>query len=168
MREATPPLHRARTTAPYAGRVPDHTSDMRFDRIVFRLAQIIRTPIALLAFVDFDQVWIKARVGFSGPGFPRIDRLIATRAGSGTILIVEDSREDRRFADVAHGPGHTVIRFYAGAEIRATEGQPRGVLCALDTRPRQLTDEQHTRMLGLAHEAEALIRNRLNDPSQPH
>jgi GAF domain-containing protein len=168
MHRATPPAEQSIMARQRACRILDDRHDMRFDRIVFSLAQMVRTPMALIAFVDLDHVWIKARVGLPERAFPHIDRFIATLSGSDDISILNDARGDRRFADAGCGAGQARIRFHAGAEIHAVDGLPRGVLCVFDTRRRSLTEEERAGMRILAREAEALIRNGSNEPSRTH
>jgi GAF domain-containing protein len=57
---------------------------------------------------------------------------------SNEVLVIEDLLRDRRFANnpLLKERG---LRFYAGVPVRASNGQPIGSLCILDTRPRQLT-----------------------------
>ena len=64
------------------------------------------------------------------------------------MLIVPDALADERFADnplVTAKPG---LRFYAGYPLFSADGHALGSLCAIDSKPRQLTAEQR-HMLGV-------------------
>lgn len=58
------------------------------------------------------------------------------------ITVVEDASLDRRFSKHAIVTGNEHIRFYAGAHVLAPGGMPVATICAYDTVPRQLSDEQ--------------------------
>ena len=52
------------------------------------------------------------------------------------VLVVPDARQDRRFSDSPLVTGVPSLRFYAGAPIKAPNGDNMGTLCVLDTVPR--------------------------------
>jgi PAS domain S-box-containing protein len=58
-------------------------------------------------------------------------------------MVVEDARDDDRFADNPLVTGKPYIRFYAGAPLVAENGHRLGTLCLLDDEPRSFsTDDQ--------------------------
>lgn len=65
-------------------------------------------------------------------------------------LVVENAQSDERFATnpVVTKPGG--IRFYVGIPLRNSQGLVLGSLCAMDTRPRQLTPQEQAAMQDLA------------------
>ncbi len=66
------------------------------------------------------------------------------------MLVVPNAEADPRFK---HNPwvlGGPLIRFYAGHPIRTPDGFKVGALCAIDTRPRELTAEQAQTLKDLA------------------
>ncbi len=58
------------------------------------------------------------------------------------VTVVEDASKDMRFAKHAIVTGNEHIRFYAGAHVLAPGGMPVATLCAYDTVPRTLSNEQ--------------------------
>jgi diguanylate cyclase (GGDEF)-like protein len=68
-------------------------------------------------------------------------------AGDG-VLVVPDALEDERFRGNPLVTAEPKIRFYAGAPLTTPEGHNLGTLCAIDLRPRRLTEDQ-IRQLGL-------------------
>ncbi len=135
----------------------DTPREDQFDRVVFEATQICRTPMALVAFIDSDRVWMKAKVGFDLREVPRSDSFCAAILFCADLLVVEDAREDSRFARNKHVAGPPFVRFYAGVPIRAAIDVPIGALCVLDTRPRKLTAEQIGHLSALAHAVEHLL-----------
>lgn len=55
---------------------------------------------------------------------------------------IPDATSDWRFSDSPLVTGAPNIRFYAGMPLINTDGFPLGTVCAIDTKPRQLTDDQ--------------------------
>ena len=74
--------------------------------------------------------------------------------------MVRDTLEDERFADnplVRQAPH---IRFYAGEPLRNRDGFVFGTLCAIDRRPRDLSEEQRSSLRVLANQVSLLLELR--------
>jgi GAF domain-containing protein len=134
----------------------DTEAEPIFDRITAKLARIFDVPIALLTLVDRDRQFFKSQVGLPPD-------LAATRETSrdvsvcghvvaeNQVLVVEDLARDRRFANnpLLKQRG---LRFYAGAPLRAPDGQPIGSLCLLDTKPRTFSERDQRQLQEYARE----------------
>ena len=113
-----------------------------FDRITRLASRLLNVPMAMFSLVDADRQWFKSRIGLDDDQSPREYAFCAHAIGMTTPLVVNDARQDQRFSDnpLVYGPPN--IRFYAGVPIRTTAGLAIGTLCALDTRPRELTPDE--------------------------
>lgn len=121
-----------------------------FDRVATSLARSLEAPIALITGTEGEKCFWEAQCGL-----PK-DTLLTTQAEqdlsifsrivfSGSSLVIADTEEYEPFATDPFFMDKG-IRCYAGALLRAPEGQVLGSVCVLDTRPRQFT-EQHTDLL---------------------
>ena len=70
---------------------------------------------------------------------------------------MEDAARDPRFADNPLVTGAPFIRFYAGVSLVSHRGLRIGALCAIDTRPRGLSQPQLRRLNWLAGRAMILL-----------
>ncbi|MCB0748496.1 MAG: GAF domain-containing sensor histidine kinase, partial [Ignavibacteriae bacterium] len=61
---------------------------------------------------------------------------------SNDVLVVNDTLEDERFYDNPLVVGDPNIRFYAGSQLKTKEGYVLGTLCAIDRKPRTLSENQ--------------------------
>jgi len=113
-----------------------------FDRVTRLASRMLDVPMALFSLVDADRQWFKSRVGMEPGQTPREHAFCAHAIGMSAPLVVQDALEDGRFSDnpLVNGPPN--IRFYAGVPIRTTAGLAIGTLCALDTRPRTLSEDE--------------------------
>jgi signal transduction histidine kinase len=123
----------ARLTALHALRILDTPAEERFDRITRIAARLFGMPIALLNLIDADRQWTKSCVGLDVEETRREDSFCGRELAGTEVLLVSDATCDPRFADNPSVTGSPGIRFYAGAVIRAADGQPLGRLCVLDT-----------------------------------
>lgn len=131
---------RLRTLAYYglAGTPPEE----RFDRLARLAALVLRTPVALVTFVDADTQWYKAAHGVAPGSTPREIAFCAHTIVDDGVLVVADATADPRFCDnpdVTNGLG---IRFYAGAPIKTREGHRLGTVCVIDQTPRTLSSDE--------------------------
>lgn len=128
----------------------DTQKEERFDRITRIAAKLFDVPIALVSFVDNDRQWFKSCVGLDARETPRDQAFCAHAILSKDALIVQDTLLDDRFAQNPLVTGGPKIRFYAGYPIADANGFNLGTLCIIDTRPRDLSDEQVLQLRDLA------------------
>lgn len=120
----------------------DTEAEADFDDIVELASKICETPVSLISLVDADRQWFKARKGFE-PEETDLHRSVCSHAiVNGTFTEIADMGKDPRTADNPLYLGDPRVRFYAGANLVAPNGQPIGTLCVLDTKPRELTEFQ--------------------------
>lgn len=155
---ASPPNESQRLAALHALAVLDTPSDPDFDDLVQLAAQICDTPMALITLVDDKRQWFKARLGVALTQTPREQAFCAHAITQPTkLMLVDDAREDARFADNALVTGAPHIRFYAGMPLRSADGQALGTLCVLDHQPRHLNPAQCRALQVLARQTMALL-----------
>ncbi len=131
----------------------DTPSEDGFDRLTRLAARLLDAPLALVALLDRERMWIKSAGGpLACPGAEvrREESFCAYTILSSDLLVVEDASCDVRFADIPLVRGDSHARFYAGAALFDRDGRALGALCVLDTRPRTLTAEQRTLLRDLA------------------
>lgn len=128
--------------------VLDTPRDAAFDEVVEVLSAICDAPIALIALIDSDRQWFKAKIGTAIPETPRELSFCAHAILEPGMLIVPDAQKDARFQDNPLVTGEPNLRFYAGALLETEDGLPLGTVCVLDYKPREL-DERQKRALQL-------------------
>lgn len=142
----------ARLEALRAYQILDTDAEQVFDELAQLASFICGTPIALVSFIDEDRQWWKARVGIEATETPR-EHAFCQHAMLGTgVYEVPDAALNPLFEANPLVTGEPHIRFYAGAPLLTPEGQPLGTLCAIDTVPRELSEEQHSALRILARQ----------------
>jgi diguanylate cyclase (GGDEF)-like protein len=140
--------------------VLDSDPERAYDDIVLLASQICGTPQALMGLVDGDRVWHKASIGVPVSESARDLSFCGHTILQTEPLVIDDLAQDERFADnplVADGPR---IRFYAGAPLLTDAGLAVGTLCAMDTAPHMLDDEQREALAALARQLVAQLELR--------
>jgi diguanylate cyclase (GGDEF)-like protein len=107
----------------------DTPREVVFDRITRLAARLLRTPTAVINFVDQDRHWGKSTVGVGDNTAPRHISFCAWTILQDRPLVVEDTRNDPRFAHNPMVTGEPHIRMYAGAPLTTPAGQRIGTLC---------------------------------------
>lgn len=132
----------------------DTPAEERFDRITRRAKQHFGVDIALVSLVDAKRQWFKSKQGLDASETPRDISFCGHAILSSSIFNIPDALEDPRFADnpLVTDPPH--IRFYAGAPLRAADGQRIGTLCIIDNKPHNLSAEELSVLRELADEVE--------------
>ncbi|RYU78834.1 GAF domain-containing DNA-binding protein [Hymenobacter persicinus] len=124
-----------------------------FDDLVKLAAYICGTPTSLVSMIDADRQWYKASTGFEGQeSTPRNVTICQYAMLAEDVMEVEDLSKSSFFGDIPVVAQDPKIRFYAGAPLITPEGYPIGTLCALDTVPHRLSDEQREALRVLARE----------------
>ena len=139
-------------------KILDTASEERFERIVRLTALLFAAPIAYVAMVDGHRQWFKARVGIEPTETPRKVSFCAHAIMQDDALVVNDARQDIRFAHLPLVIEEPYVRFYAGQPVRGPGGHKVGTLCLLDTRPRKL----NPRDLSVLKELGALVEHELD------
>ncbi|HFT7392695.1 TPA: PAS domain S-box protein [Aeromonas hydrophila] len=145
-----PPDEAERLNLLHALNILDTPSEEAFDRITRLVAHILDVPIALVSLVDTDRQWFKSRIGIDANETPREVAFCAHAIAQTTPLIVTDTTQDSRFMSNALVTGNPNIRFYAGVPLRSIGGLSIGTLCAIDSKPRQLSPDEISILVDLA------------------
>ena len=139
----------------------DTPREAAFDDITRLAAAICRVPIAAISFVDDHRLWFKSVQG-SDVIENSLEAGICAQVMHGPgVVVIPDLRLNPRFVGNPQVCGAPGLRFYAGAALRTAGGQDLGMLCALDTVPRELDPVQHEALAILAAQVVQLLELRL-------
>ena len=122
----------------------------RFDRITRIAVIVFNVPISTLTLVDEKREWFKSCQGLPNREGDRAISFCGHALSSVDILIVPDTKKDKRFYDNPLVTGKPYIRFYAGVPIMSAGGEPVGVFCIKDTKPRTFSRKDQEVLTGLA------------------
>lgn len=150
LKPPTPPdePQRMRTLREYE--VLDTPPEAVYDDIAHVAAGVCDTPVALITLVDGTRNWFKARVGVDVTESPRDLSFCGHAILRSEIFEVTDAAVDERFADNPLVESAPRIRFYAGAPLITPDGYKLGTICAIDVRPRRLTEAQRDTLSALS------------------
>jgi len=142
----TPPIpadERERLEALRGFSVVGTPAEAAFDRFTRLAARLFDVPVALITLVDSETLWLKSAIGFPAEiEISRSDSFCGHAIAEPNLMVVPDTLNDPRFSDNPIVAGVPNVRFYAGAPLRSSDGYALGVLCVLDSRPRELTPLQ--------------------------
>ncbi len=149
-------------------RILDTLPEQSFDDLTSVASIICETPIALVSLVDENRQWFKSRVGIDAEETPRDLAFCAHAIHERSVLVVNDTLEDARFADNPLVTGDPKIRFYAGAPLVEPQGHALGTICVIDRVPRELSVEQSGALESLSRQvvAQLELRKRIHDLQQ--
>lgn len=128
----------------------DTPAEERFDRNTRLARKVFEVPIALVSLVDSERQWFKSRQGLDATQTPRDISFCGHAILSDEVFYVPNTLEDDRFADNPLVTGPPDARFYAAAPLHAPGGARIGMLCIIDSQPREFTDEQFAALRDLA------------------
>ena len=139
----------------------DSLPEADYDEITQLAAAICQTPISLISLVDEERQWFKSARGLDLKETPREIAFCAYNIIDPSIpLIVEDSRQDTRFADNPLVTGAPHIVFYAGMPLVDPSGYALGSLCVIDNKVRTLDKTQLDALKVLAQQVVKLLELR--------
>ncbi|PZA06541.1 MULTISPECIES: sensor domain-containing diguanylate cyclase [unclassified Meiothermus] len=160
MRAPLPANEEARLAKLREYRILDTLPEQAYDDITYLASRICNTPISLITLVDRDRQWFKSRVGLELSETPRDFSFCAHAILQSGVMIVPDALQDPRFADNPLVTGEPHIRFYAGAPLLTSSGEALGTVCVIDSRPRQIGDEEQKALAALARQVTAQLELR--------
>lgn len=153
-----PPDELDRLAALRSYQILDTPPERAFDALAQLASVYFKVPIALISLVDSDRQWFKASRGMIATETPRNASFCAHAIlRPNEVMVVENASLDPRFADNPLVCGEPSVRFYAGAPVRAENGQPLGTLCVMDRKPRQLDPAGGRFLADLAANVGALL-----------
>ena len=152
-----PPDEAARLKALHSLSILDTPAEPSYDDLIALASFICGVPISFIGLMDHDRLWFKARRGLAEPEAPRDLAFCGYTILQNDIFIVPDAESDPRFAGNPLVTGAPHIRFYAGVPLRTAAGHNVGTLCVVDTKPRQLTPQEHDALMMLARQAAVLL-----------
>jgi len=152
-----------RLMAVAASGVVDTPEEEAFNEITRLAAAVIEVPIALLTLLTPDRQWFKSHWGLDQSETPRSWAFCNFTIQQDDVFVVEDACLDLRFASNPLVTGEPGIRFYAGANIRDSQGYALGSLCVIDRVPRRLLPSQRDALTTLAGLASDRISLRVTE-----
>lgn len=113
-----------------------------FDQITAIVREVLGVPICGISLIDRDRQWFKSLDGHDAVQTTRGSAFCDHTIRTPGPMVVEDARDDVRFADNPLVTGDPNIRSYAGVPLRTPDGYHLGALCAVDRSPRQFSDSE--------------------------
>ncbi|HEU0131146.1 MAG TPA: SpoIIE family protein phosphatase [Mycobacteriales bacterium] len=110
-----------------------------FDRVTRLAARLLGTPIAVVSVVEDDGVRFAARHGTDLHRVPAHPGLCVSAIAQREPWVVTDAANDPRTATHPLVTGEPGLRFYAAAPLTDAHGDNLGLLCVIDTAPREVT-----------------------------
>lgn len=132
----------------------DTPAEERFDRLTRLAKTIFNVPIALVSLIDANRQWFKSCFGLDVRETPRDISFCGHAILGNDCFVIPDATLDERFADNPLVTGEPNIRFYAGCPLQYLDGSQLGTLCIIDTKPRNLNEEELIALNDLAELAE--------------
>ncbi|MDQ0315201.1 sensor domain-containing diguanylate cyclase [Amorphus orientalis] len=121
-----------------------------FDQVSRIAASALEVPLAFVSLLDGERQWIKTTRCRQMDAAPLTDSFCIHAVDGEDVFVVEDARDDPRFATNRFVVEAPHIRFYAGAPLYAGASIPIGALGVADTSPRQLGPAKREVLSGLA------------------
>lgn len=154
----------------YTYDIVDTIDEEEYDNITKIASFICGTPVSLITMMEEERQWIKSAVGTEVKEVPRDISFCSHLLTNGQSVIFPDLQKNPDFADHPFVAGPLQVGFYAGVPIVSPAGHAIGSICVLDTRPRELTDEQTHALGALAKQVMMLLsyRKNLRESKQLH
>lgn len=121
--------------------VLDTRQDPDLDRLTRLAASLFDAPVSLISVVDAEWQWFKSHHGTDIDETPVGQSFCAHAVADLTtsVMVINDTLADQRFANNPMVTGEPRVRFYAGAPI-TVHGHRLGTLCVLAPEPRDVVD----------------------------
>ncbi len=117
----------------------DSPSNDALDAIVKAATGLFGVSSAVVAILDDNRHWFKARYGVEMSESPRGFTLFENVIQRNAPLLVADASSEPRWANLASAGPPRSIRFFVGVPLRSDSGIAFGVLAAFDRQPRPET-----------------------------
>ena len=135
-------------------KILDSPDEERFDRLTRMARKIFNVPIALISLVDENRLWFKSCNGMEKREFPRENSFCNETIRGDDLFVVNDAGMDERFRNNSIVLKEPHIRFYAGYPLKSLKGNILGTFCIMDSRARQLNQDEKLLLKDLAYLAQ--------------
>lgn len=156
-----PNNEKSRLDALFSYQILDSLAEQEYDDIARLAAYICGVDRAMVAFLDQDRKWHKARYNIAATEVPRSFSICSLTILGDKPLIVPDTHKEPSVQNIGMVTEAPYVRFYAGVPLIDREGHAIGTLCAIDTKPHSdLTKEQVENLVALARQVMQLLELR--------
>jgi ribonuclease BN (tRNA processing enzyme)/DNA-binding response OmpR family regulator len=162
VRALRPPDEEKRIATLHNLGILDTEKEERFDRITRLAAAMFNVPVALISLIDRERQWIKSATGVDATETPRDEAFCSHVVAGRQPMLVQDARQDPRFAENPLVTGGPKVRFYAGYPLCMDDGSCVGTLCLIDNKPRDFGG----RGLALLNDMAQLAKKELEKPAR--
>lgn len=153
----TPKDEEARLGALHDLDILDTPLDPTFERITRLTKKMLDVPMVAISLVDKDRQWFKSEQGLNCEETSRDISFCGHAILQDQVFIVPDATKDERFHDNPLVVNEPHVKFYAGYPIRTRGGKKIGSFCIMDTKPRELTEDDIEQLKDM----EALVEQQL-------
>ena len=133
--------------------------DAALDRLSRIAAVVTGAEIAMITFIAGDRQYIRSRVGTQATVAAMQESFCICTLDGPQLVEIRDATRDARFVDSPFVRGPRAIRSYVGVPV-LFDGLVLGTVCVLDSRQRQLSDDQRAILVDLAGMVESLLQSR--------
>ncbi len=154
-----PPNEAERLHALRALAILDSSHEERFDRVTRMAKRLFGVPISLVSLVDENRQWFKSAQGIDASETSREISFCGHAINQEGLFIIPNTLKDERFHDnplVTDAPN---IRFYAGYPLKLRQGINIGTLCLIDSKPREMDEEDRQLLQDLGEMIEQEIKS---------
>ncbi len=137
--------------------VLDTLPDEALSDLTTLAAHVCAAPIALVAFVGRERLWLASTLGDSFGETLRDMAFYRHALDQSDVCLVSDATQDPRFAQHPLVTAAPHLRFHAAAPLLAADGHAIGAMCVYDVVPRDLTAGQKTALRLLSRQVMALV-----------
>ncbi|TKD61844.1 ATP-binding protein [Flavobacterium sp. ASW18X] len=137
--------------------IMDSQEEAMFDELTLLASQILDVPIAYISLIDGERQWFKSKVGLDINETPIDISFCKYTILDDKPLIVNNTLESERFKNNVFVTGDYKVRFYAGVPITDGDNHTIGTFCAIDQKPKELSEKETKLMQTLAKTAMSLI-----------
>lgn len=132
----------------------------RFDRFTRIARHTFGVPMAFVTLLDDSTQLFCAPSGDRPTDRDRSESICTHLVDADIdVLVVEDTHEDVRFADLGIVVDEPFVRFYAGAPVSSPSGTRIGTICVLDVVPREFGPVDREVLSDLAELVEAEVKH---------
>jgi len=144
-------------------KILDTPAEDAFDSIVKLATEIFEVPMALISFVDSENVFHKANVGMENIHHcSRGISLCALSILNKDVTVFEDAENEDSLSSNPLVTGDFGLKFYAGAPLITPDGYTIGTICILDNKTRSFESEDEKVLKGLSQVVMGALDLRMN------